>query len=291
MITKVWNQRRIKKTSRTKKLIKQESRASKPNPSSSLDDEFFSLDEDSGFEEPVPEEIDISSPRMPKEKLTLSKSMNLPVIAIQDMVHDDLALLKQRGVNPATHSLSEQREDLKAVDPSKRMSMDISQLRPDSLKHKPRTLRSFGSKDDLTLHWEDGKKPTEKINVEEAHIPSRDAVETKAEVSEEEVDRPSGTFDDHVKILNPPAVKGVFQGLSCQKLYTKIMSNQKFWEYTLKQQENKKAVVAELRPSSDHPDVMYERECTFISPIKGAPMGPKETRVIQNHRLSMPNEQ
>lgn len=156
----------------------------------------------------------------------------------------------------------------------------------DFLSRENKMKRSFASKDDLTLHWEQGEK-----NVNEGeNQPKEETKNEKIEEEEqEEIQYPTGVFKDHIVIAGPPAISARFSKISCKQIYAKLLHSKPFWEFVLEKQENKNGSISELHPSKNVPNSMVERDMTFVTPIKGAPMGPKETRVEQHQRISMPS--
>lgn len=291
--------------------IKQE-QAAKPIRLDSTD-HLFPLDEEKS--EDSVSSVNKST-ELPGDNERLVKSVNLPANGF-----DDLELLQKTSKRslPSIHRLKNQgnayRETTQSLtnipkinEPnesssveSKRKSLNLTDTNVKSttvnnnnnnnqnLTPEPKMKRSFASKDDLTLHWEQGEKKQkedEDNTISDKNKKNEQPEEEKQE--EEQMVYPTGVFKDHLSITGSPAVSARFPKVTCKQIYAKLFNCKPFWEYVFEKQENKNGSITDLRPSKSAPTAMFERDMTFVTPIKNAPMGPKETRVEQDQRISMP---
>lgn len=126
--------------------------------------------------------------------------------------------------------------------------------------------------------------------------------EIKEEEKEEEMNEPSedifkdiifpneGKFNDHVSIDNDPCINQVFPNVTPKEFYAKLLYSAKFWEHVFVVTDSTDINIPEFKLPNDGA-IYLERVCKFVAPIKGAPMGPKQTRVEQTHRVSIQNEE
>ena len=94
----------------------------------------------------------------------------------------------------------------------------------------------------------------------------------------------------HIKIDKEPCIDKVFPNTSPKEFYAKLLFSPSFWEHVFVVTDSTDIKIPKLE-NNNNDSTCLSRICTFIAPIKGAPMGPKQTRVRQTHRVSMPNEE
>ena len=235
---------------------------------------LFSLDEGDHFEEPVPETLDFNGKSTSQEdSITEDDEDNDNTITNSD----DNTISKKDDNN----SIIKESESVKDVSSS---SLDLKVLRGGKRERR----KSMPPQNSRRITQE-ASEPI--IDIEENKMENSESVKEEVKASSSptlNIPKPSGNFNDHAKVTNPPIVDTVFKNITCIEFYEKLIANSEMWKDIFIQQENKDVVVPSFTPENN--GTYYKRQVTFISPIKGAPMGPKETRVIQTHRVSMPNE-
>lgn len=283
--------------------FKKERNAQKPSPDESQHGNRSSMDSDprpalrlgKSFEEPVTETLDITSPELDRSKEELKppapiqlKKTGTPPLSVREIREDDDSFLMEEGGIATSSGTDPIRRHPQSE--RKRAQAPISQARKLSQPFNLSDLES-GAREkplDLAVLRSDSKSR------ENLKLPKASGVpkETKAEAPEAPVEapRPSGAVKSHLPVEGTPVVDAVFLNVTVSELYHKLMANVDFWRYVFKEQENWNIVVPPMSPSNEEPTSLYSRKCTFMTPIKGAPMGPKETRVIQTQRISCPSE-
>ena len=114
--------------------------------------------------------------------------------------------------------------------------------------------------------------------------------EEKEEKEEEEIDDtkyPTGVFPDHIVIQNEPCIDEFFPSVTPKEFYKLLIYDNNFWEHIFVVTDSTAVTIPIFEQSDTHKSCL-DRICTFTTPIKGAPMGPKQTRVKQTHRVSFP---
>merc|ERR1712130_13566 len=100
---------------------------------------------------------------------------------------------------------------------------------------------------------------------------------------------PIGNFPDHCDVDTDPCIDQLYPGVSIREFYAKVLYSPQFWEHVFVVTDSEDITIPVLEKGADA-DTHLERLCRFVAPIKGAPVGPKQTRVEQTHRVSFPDE-
>ena len=98
-----------------------------------------------------------------------------------------------------------------------------------------------------------------------------------------------GKFAEHISIDNEPCINRVYANITPKEFYARLLYSPEFWEHVFVVTDSTDINIPQFQLPNDGA-VYLERICKFVAPIKGAPMGPKQTRVRQTHRVSMPDE-
>lgn len=99
-----------------------------------------------------------------------------------------------------------------------------------------------------------------------------------------------GNCPDHCDVDSEPCIDQLFANVSIKEFYAKVLYSPQFWEHVFVVTDSEDITI----PTFGNPansDTYLERLCRFVAPIKGAPVGPKQTRVEQTHRVSFPDEE
>jgi hypothetical protein len=99
-----------------------------------------------------------------------------------------------------------------------------------------------------------------------------------------------GQFTKHCEVDTSPCIDQVFPNITIKEFYKRLLYSQEFWEHVFVVTDSEDINIPPFeKPSSA--DICLQRLCQFVAPIKGAPVGPKQTRVRQTHRVSFPDEE
>ena len=246
--------------------------------------------------DPVPEKIELG---------VLCKSLSDPELDLRLIKNLKQMKMEKEGqptTDTSSTASSEKSSDspkpLKPVKLRDSLSESVPLIKPEKIAKKSEKIEkkisekekenSHAASDEKTK--EEGKKQE---NDSEKSVQARKSIkvpENQEKEIESTVKTPKvGGYKPQMLISAPPVINEKFEGISIHQFYERLVQNKSFWAFYFKKCENKEINVPDLSPSPQFSDSLFIREIKFIAPIKGAPIGPKQTRVVQSHSVSMPS--